>query len=80
MRNFLTGLVNSDIEFVPIESADLVRIDELLGQYADANLDFADVALIAIAERLDISHILTFDHRDYSIIRPRHAEAFQLLP
>lgn len=47
---------------------------------ADAELDFADAAVIALAERLDIEHVATFDRRDFSIIRPQHCQAFQLLP
>ena len=80
MRNFLTGLINSDITLVPVEQFDLLRVTELLTQYADARLDFADTTLIAMAERLNITQILTFDHRDFAIVRPRHCEAFQLMP
>lgn len=80
MRNFLTGLINSDIALEPVEQADLPRVTEILAQYADAQLDFTDATLIALAERLSIAQVLTFDHRDFSIVRPRHCDAFQLLP
>jgi len=49
-------------------------------QYKTAKLDFTDTAIIAIAERLNITHILTFDRRDFSIIRPKHVDYFKLLP
>ncbi|HEY84964.1 MAG TPA: PIN domain-containing protein [Chloroflexi bacterium] len=80
MRNFLTGLVDSDIELVPVDVADLPRVNKILAQYADARLDFADASIIAMAERLGITRILTFDRRDYSIVHPRHCNAFELLP
>jgi len=80
MRRFLAGLVNSDIELVTIDASDLLRIAELLTEYADANLDFTDAALIALAERQGFERIATFDRRDFSLVRPRHCAAFELLP
>jgi predicted nucleic acid-binding protein len=53
------------------------RIANLLDKYADTDLDFSDAA---IAERYGITKIATFDHRDFSIIRPRHTAFFELLP
>lgn len=49
-------------------------------QYADANLDFVDAIIAAIAERLNITRILTLDQRDFRLIRPHHCEAFDILP
>lgn len=80
MRRFLAGLARSDIQLVALEAADLDRINEVLATYADAELDFADAAVVALAERLDIELVATFDRRDFSIIRPQHCSAFQLLP
>ncbi len=48
--------------------------------YASADLDFVDCAIMALAERLNIRQILTFDHRDFSIVRPQHNAYFELLP
>jgi uncharacterized protein len=36
--------------------------------------------VIAIAERLGITQIATRDRRDFTVVRPRHAGAFELLP
>jgi predicted nucleic acid-binding protein len=80
MRRFLAGLVSSDIALVTIETSDLLRITEILNQYADANLDFTDAAIITMAERLGLERIATFDHRDFSLVRPQHCAAFELLP
>lgn len=63
-----------------LTSADWSRIVDLLTQYADLGLDAADASVIAIAERLNQSQIATLDRRDYRVIRPRHIEAFELLP
>jgi hypothetical protein len=39
-----------------------------------------NAAVIAIAERLEISRIATVDRRHFAVVRPRHVEAFTLLP
>ena len=58
----------------------LVRVHELLQQYASIELDFVDASITALAERLNIRQILTVDARDFHIIRPRHCDYFDILP
>lgn len=45
-----------------------------------AVVDFVDITLAAVAERLGIRQILTLDQRDFRILRPRHCEHFELAP
>lgn len=59
---------------------DLPRIAELVRTYADLPLGAVDAAVIAIAERLGLHTIATVDRRDFTIVRPRHIEAFTLVP
>lgn len=80
MRHFLSELTTSDTALEPITKADLQRITEVLNQYADSRLDFVDATIVTIAERKNIIRVLTFDRRDFSIIRPRHSPYFELLP
>lgn len=80
MRHFLREVVAWQIQFEALDKADFQRTVELLDQYADARLDFVDAAIIAVAERLDITRILTLDRRDFSIVRPKHCDYFELLP
>jgi uncharacterized protein len=56
------------------------RAAELMLHYADARLDFVEALIAAIAERLNITRILTLDQRDFRLIRPRHCKSFELLP
>jgi predicted nucleic acid-binding protein len=35
---------------------------------------------MAIAERLGVTRIYTLDRRDFSVVRPAHAERYELLP
>ena len=49
-------------------------------RYAELGLGGVDASLAAIAERLDVTDIATLDQRDFRAVRPRHADAFTLLP
>jgi predicted nucleic acid-binding protein len=53
---------------------------ELVETYADFPLGTTDAAVIAVAERLGIIEIATLDHRHFHAVRPRHTDAFTLLP
>ena len=77
---FASSLVNLSPPLVPLTMPDFARAVEVLEEYQDANLDFVDCCLTALAERLEITKICTFDRRDFSIIRPKHINYFELLP
>jgi predicted nucleic acid-binding protein len=49
-------------------SADLPRIITLIEKYRDMPADFADVSLVALAERLGVSHVASVDS-DFAIYR-----------
>lgn len=80
MRQFVLSLTTQVIHIEPIRVQDLIRAYEVLEHYADSKLDFADSVIVATAERLAITHICTLDRRDFSIIRPKHCNYFELLP
>jgi predicted nucleic acid-binding protein len=80
MRNFLRELLSWEVQIEPIDKIDLQRTLVILDQYADAHLDFVDATIIALAERLDITHVFTVDRRDFSLVRPKHCNAFTILP
>ena len=65
---------------VPMLNSDLQRVFEIAERYANAELDVVDCCIIALAERLQITRIATFDRRDFGIVRPRHTPFFDLLP
>lgn len=63
-----------------VTPADLYRCLELMERYRDAALGIVDTSIVAMAERLRIIQILTLDQRHFRFVRPRHCDAFQLLP
>jgi predicted nucleic acid-binding protein len=80
LRLFIRDLITTAPHIESLTSTDYVRIAEVLNIYADLRLDFVDASILAIAERLNIRHILTLDRRDFSVLRPRHCEYLELLP
>lgn len=49
----------------------LVRALELMVQYADAPMDFADASLVTAAETHSLQKIFTLDHSDFNTYRIR---------
>jgi predicted nucleic acid-binding protein len=77
---FLKGLSASRFSLISITPEDISRIAQILEEYQDSRIDFVDASVMAVAERLKIVTILTLDRRDFSLFRPLHCEAFNLLP
>ncbi|MDZ4763396.1 MAG: PIN domain-containing protein [Chloroflexota bacterium] len=67
-------------QIVSLEDEDMTRMEALMNQYRDVELDYADTSIIAIAERLKITRSVTFDRRDFRLVRPLHIPHFDLLP
>lgn len=64
----------------PVEPEDWPRIAALVGKYEDLRLGIVDALVVAACERFGETKLATLDRRHFSIIRPRHCEAFELLP
>lgn len=75
---FLRGLAPFDVE-APIEE-DFLRMADLVEEYADFPLGGTDASVIALAERLEAPLIVTLDRRHFAAVRPRHRDAFEILP
>jgi hypothetical protein len=75
---FLRGLGALDVE-AP-SSEDFTRIADLVEQYADFPLGGTDASVIALAERLAAPIVITLDRPHFGAVKPRHRDAFDLLP
>jgi predicted nucleic acid-binding protein len=75
---FLRGLGLLDVE-APLPD-DWPRIAELVDRYRDFPLGGTDASVVALAERLGTDVVITFDHRHFSAVKPRHCAAFRILP
>jgi predicted nucleic acid-binding protein len=59
---------------------DYPRVRELIDRYADADIGFVDAGVLAVVERLGEPKLATLDRRHFSVMRPRHRDALELLP
>lgn len=77
---FLRSVARGDVQLEPPTPADLERMAELIETYADLRLGTIDASVVAAAERLGLTSIATLDRRHFTVVRPRHTNAFTLLP
>lgn len=78
--DMLERIERAKFEIEAVNGMDRVRMLEIMRQYASADFDYADVAIMALSERLNIKQVYTFDHRDFSIFRPKHCPYLEILP
>jgi predicted nucleic acid-binding protein len=77
---FLRSVRDDVFTLVALTAADLDRMADLVETYADLPLGAADASVIAVAERLGVHQVATLDHRHFTVVRPRHVAALELLP
>lgn len=64
----------------PLEPEDAARAADLMQTYRDAALGFVDGSIVAMAERLEVTDVLTTDRRHFALARARHVAALRLVP
>ena len=77
---FLGDLAAGELVPERVESADWLRVAELVAAYRDLPLGMVDASIIAAAERLGATTIATLERRHFSIVRPAHVPVFDLVP
>jgi uncharacterized protein len=75
---FLGDLAAGEFAVEPVAAGDWERIAQLVARYRDLRLGAVDASVVATAERLGIETVATLDRRHFTIVRPRHCEAFAL--
>ena len=77
---FLGDLASGDFITEPVIASDWIRIAELVAAYHDLPLGTVDASVVATAERLGTTVGATLDRRHFSVVRPKHVAAFQIVP
>ena len=77
---FLDSILSGAFTLEPPERVDLLRARDLILRYRNLDLGLSDSAVIATAERLGISRILTVDQRHFRAVVSVKGEPFVLLP
>ncbi len=68
------------IHLLLLDSADAPRMRELMRKYANRPMDFADAALVRVAEREGLRRIFTVDRRDFAVYRIHGGSRFTIIP
>jgi hypothetical protein len=67
------------LDVIPLDRDDVGRMKELMRQYRDLPMDFADAALVRVAERDGIKRVLSFD-KHFRVYRLPRRGRFVVLP
>jgi len=74
------AILDQALHIEDLTARDWTRVQELVTVYADLPVGGTDASVIAIAERLDQTRVATLDQRHFTIVRPAHCPAFELIP
>ena len=77
---FIGDVAAGNLIAEPVSAGDWLRIAELVGAYRDLPLGAVDASVIAAAERLDVHQVATLDRRHFTVVRPAHVAALELVP
>jgi predicted nucleic acid-binding protein len=80
LSSFLRSIATGELVLAQSTPRDLSRAADLLEKYADNKVDFVDCAIVAMAERLNVTKVLTVDRRHFTIFRPKHCDYFEIAP
>jgi predicted nucleic acid-binding protein len=77
---FLESVAMGEFSRVDLSDDDWSRVAQLTAGNGGSNLGVIDASVVAVAERLGVTSLATFNRRDFGTVRPRHCESFQLVP
>jgi hypothetical protein len=77
---FFRSVAQGDLTIENLTSTDLERVADLVETYVDLPLGGTDASVMTIAERLNQTRVATLDRRHFTIVRPAHCPAFELIP
>jgi uncharacterized protein len=78
--DLLSDILSGAFALEAFTIADLRRVRELMEQYRTLDIELADAAVVATAERIGTRRILTVDERHFRAIRASDGKPFTLLP
>ena len=79
-RTLWNMIEGGGVRILDLGTEDCPRMRELMWKYRDQPMDFADAALVRVAEREHCRRIFTIDGRDFQIYRPDGLGRFEILP
>jgi predicted nucleic acid-binding protein len=67
-------------ELAPFDAADVGAAREIVEQYRDLAIGFADASVVVLAGRYGTEQVLTFDERHFRVLRAPSGKPFRVLP
>jgi predicted nucleic acid-binding protein len=77
---FFVSVAERSVVVDELTADDLRRIAALVADYVDLPLGGTDASVVALAERHNATVIATLDRRHFSVVRPSHVAAFEIVP
>lgn len=72
-------ILEGSLRVESLTAEDWTRARALVDQYRDLPPGGTDASLVAIAERLRVARLATVDRTHFTVVRPNHVEAFDLV-
>ncbi|AMA10665.1 type II toxin-antitoxin system VapC family toxin [Picosynechococcus sp. PCC 73109] len=79
-RVFLEDLQDGYFTYLPATLDDITNATKIMTQYKDFPLGLVDASLVVLAERYQITRILTLDRRHFNTIKTETIPYIELLP
>lgn len=77
---FLRLITSGQLEVVDLSLADYSGCIELIETYADLSLGLVDASVVTVGENFGVDVLAALNHRDFTVVPPRHIDAFELIP
>jgi uncharacterized protein len=77
---FLRLVTAGELRVIDLVLADYQRCVTLIERYVDLRLGLVDASIVTVAENLGVTTLATLNDRDFRVVRPRHVDAFELIP
>ena len=76
----LDFLLDADVPILSLDRSSLRHAARLMDRYATVPMDFADAALVTLADGLQLGAVLTTDRRGFRTYRLASGQAFHIYP
>lgn len=77
---FVRLITGGELTVVDLTAADWERAANLIETYETLRLGLVDASIVAVSERLMGTTLATLNKRDFTVVRPAHCTAFELVP
>lgn len=76
----LDFLLDAEVPILSLDRPAVRHAARLMDRYSKVPMDFADAALVTLADGLQLGNVLTIDRRGFRAYRPASGKAFRIYP